>query len=351
MGKSDISHDVNRNAVIVCLSLAISFSAARCVARWIKVRTVQLEDVFMWLALICFIAMNALIIASLPLFYGNFETQTQADYVKALKLGFVSDIFFYSALWCVKFSLLFMFCRVTADLPQYRWVWIAIMIFTFLTYVGCIIGHILDCRSMTAWFTPGQCGSHRDVVAEVATVHYAMAVDLLTDLLIMAIPVRLIIGLHINRIEKLSVGLVFSVAILNMIFAIIRVAYLDANLDGHGYSETWLVLWANLEGVVSVIVGCLPSFAIFIKGHVSASGHHFQQSKPYTFSNRTTGLSQPQSSSSLTNSQARRDSYVMRDMESDITLNEEGAPWVVSYEEGRSESTLGPQPEVFHGKS
>lgn len=40
-----------------------------------------------------------------------------------------------------------------------------------------------SCSSMKAWFTPGQCGTPRDGRAQIASLYYAYAVDVLTDMM------------------------------------------------------------------------------------------------------------------------------------------------------------------------
>lgn len=66
----------------------------------------------------------------------------------------------------------------------------------------------------------------------------------------MAIPLRVLWNLRINLVEKLSVGVVFVVGIITMIFAIVRVVSLNSSMNGGQVSTTWLILWAGIEGAV-----------------------------------------------------------------------------------------------------
>jgi hypothetical protein len=66
----------------------------------------------------------------------------------------------------------------------------------------------------------------------------------------MAIPISLLWNLRISLLEKLSVGVAFSVGIITMIFAIIRCVALDATAGGGQVSTTWLIFWATIEGFV-----------------------------------------------------------------------------------------------------
>lgn len=79
----------------------------------------------------------------------------------------------------------------------------------------------------------------------------------------MSIPLCLLWNLKISRSEKLSVGIVFVVGILTMIFAIIRTVSLDRSAADGEVSTTWLIFWAAIEGVVGKHPG------------QSTTSHHF----------------------------------------------------------------------------
>jgi hypothetical protein len=171
---------------------------------------IQLEDGLLSFAFICFVAMAITVFETeiwseklgndispegepTPDFFSNYST--------AVKLGFAAQIMFYATLWSVKFSLLWMFRRLTAGLPAYDHAWIAIMVFTFATFVGGFVSHFVVCDNMTDWFAygmsyyqylerretntfKGKCGiSARDQVAAKVEVYYAFAVDVITDIL------------------------------------------------------------------------------------------------------------------------------------------------------------------------
>ena len=66
----------------------------------------------------------------------------------------------------------------------------------------------------------------------------------------MAIPLRVLWNLRISLVEKFSVGVVFVVGIITMVFAIVRVVSLNSSVNGGQVSTTWLILWAGIEGAV-----------------------------------------------------------------------------------------------------
>ena len=152
--------------LLASLCVAIVFVAMRCGARWFKTRRMPLalEDLFMYVALSSFAIMVALYLATMPTFY-NVEAimagqmapyaSLPADLVAMLKEFFAVQIFFWLTLWAVKWSLLFMFKKLTDGIPLYTLLWKGVFGFSILTFVGCVISNFTSCSSMHAWFTAG----------------------------------------------------------------------------------------------------------------------------------------------------------------------------------------------------
>jgi len=136
-------------------------------ARVFKTRNIpcELEDVFIYIALCSFTIMCALYLATMPTFY-NLQAITAGlmqpyaslpkDLVAMLKEFFAVQIFFWLTLWAVKWSLLFMFKKLTNGLPFYTKIWWGVLGFTVVTFISCVISAITSCSSFHAWFTAGK---------------------------------------------------------------------------------------------------------------------------------------------------------------------------------------------------
>ncbi|EFX00399.1 hypothetical protein CMQ_7401 [Grosmannia clavigera kw1407] len=265
--------------------------ALRTVARWYKIRTFpsEFEDLAMYLALVSFINTVALYLTTIPTYF-NVEAivagkmaiyaSLEKDLVVMLKEFFVVQFFFWLTLWAVKWSLLFLFRMLTDRLPIYNRVWWVVIVFSVLTFIGCAVSNFTACSSMHAWFDALACQTPRDARAKAISLWFSLGADLATDLLIMLIPVRVLWTLKISTVEKFSAAFVFGVGILTMITAIIRSVSLVSSTSAGQVSTTWLMMWAAIEGAVAIVVGCLPSFAIIIKGRVAASRAHNDGSSP-----------------------------------------------------------------------
>ena len=112
---------------------------------------------------------------------------------------------------------------------------------------------------MHAWFTPGLCTTPRDVRAQIASLYYAFAVDVITDLLIMFLPIGLIWNLQRPTLQKVGMGVLFGIGWICIAMAIIRVVQIGSKADNSSTpSSSWLAFWAIIESAIAVIVGCGP---------------------------------------------------------------------------------------------
>ncbi|KAL8767038.1 MAG: hypothetical protein Q9209_006332 [Squamulea sp. 1 TL-2023] len=76
----------------------------------------------------------------------------------------------------------------------------------------------------------------------------------------MGLGLRLLWNLQINVKEKLALGAIFSVGLIKITFAIIRVVKIGASATH--VNPIWLALWSMIEASVAVVVASLPSFRV-----------------------------------------------------------------------------------------
>ena len=269
MVSQNISQSADERGLIACFCVGAVFVVMRLAARWYKLRRppLQLDDIFMYLALVSFAITTALYYATIATFFNLMAIEAgkmapyaslQSDLVVMLKEFFVVQFFFWLTLWAVKWSLLFMFKRLTDGLPRYNMIWWAVLAFSIITFIGACVSNFTSCSSMHAWFTAGECTTARDSRAKDISLWFALAADLATDVLgtfhvqhclaallipsVMAVPIRVLYHLRVSLLEKISIALVFMVGLLTMVTAIIRAVSLEASASAGQVSTTWLML-------------------------------------------------------------------------------------------------------------
>ncbi|KAG0645203.1 hypothetical protein D0Z07_8938 [Hyphodiscus hymeniophilus] len=288
----NIAKSTNTKALITSMTLAISFVIVRSIARWYKGKSFATEDYFCWFGLTCFVTMCSLYLTILDPLYNSQAVAAGVipappnllDEIRFLMGRFYAiQLLFWLTLWSVKFSLLWIFRRLVIGLPLYNRIWLGIVVFTALTLAGCEVSQLLTCDGgMKAYFTPGACQGPGDARRQAGSLYYSLTVDVLTDLLIMVIPIRLLWNLQITFVEKISVGVAFIFGFITIVCAIIRAVSLKSAAGQEKVIPiTWLILWASIEGLAAIIVNCLPTFAIFFRARVVSSRTYNSRSHRY----------------------------------------------------------------------
>jgi hypothetical protein len=89
------------------------------------------------------------------------------------------------------------------------------------------------------------CTTPRNVRLEQVSLRYSTAVDVLTDLMIIALPMSLAMRVKIPWKPRLALLAVFSLGGVIIVFAIMRVIFVNKK---HTQPEiSWLNLWSSIE--------------------------------------------------------------------------------------------------------
>ena len=143
------------------IGVNIAFVVARTFARYVKLRKLQLEDIMMFLALAFFLAMAGVYLLVLPPLYRVIDVSAGKkplyyaffkDSYLIIKGFFATTMLFWATLWAVKVSLLLLFRRLMVGLTHYMRLWWALLVFTLITFVGCVVSEVLSCEH---WFRIG----------------------------------------------------------------------------------------------------------------------------------------------------------------------------------------------------
>ncbi|KAL1639076.1 hypothetical protein SLS58_008278, partial [Diplodia intermedia] len=245
-----------------------------------KRKPLQIEDLLVGIAWAAFLALTISYIVVTPPMYHLYAVSggradpypdMMDDALFIIKVFFYSTMLLWVTLWAVKFSLLALYRRLMNGLRTYVVLWWILVVFC-----AAVRRHIRqeDFRVVLTRMPPDlrECGTPRDINAQIASLYYAFAVDILTDLLIMALPIRLIWNLQMPRAEKLAVGALFCSGFVCITMAVLRVVQIGVKAGNNSTpSSSWLALWAEVEAAIAVFIGCCPAFAAFYRTAKSSS--------------------------------------------------------------------------------
>ncbi|PWY87405.1 hypothetical protein BO70DRAFT_421019 [Aspergillus heteromorphus CBS 117.55] len=262
--------------------LSFLFISARTAARLCTFRRLWLDDAFAIIAWLMLLASAIIWQSQLYHLYLIFQlsdgtmSMTPDIIAQIAQLGRAEIfflVFFYSSLWTIKASFLVFFRRLGGtDRRWITWFW-CVVGFALAAYC-VVVGDIQwTCLVNIRAASMARCSTEKAILYQYDTLIINLALDVLTDLAIISLPIILLWNIQIPLRQKLILMAILSLAVVIIIVAIVRVAVVarkDSNSD-----ESWLWMWSFIEATVANIVACVASFRqLFMK-------HDQKRSQPY----------------------------------------------------------------------
>ncbi|KAL4965296.1 uncharacterized protein BDV14DRAFT_199993 [Aspergillus stella-maris] len=195
-----------------------------------------------------------------------------AQYMDFTRYYVVFGLLFYTGLWSVKISVLAFFRKLGSKIRSHRiWWWVVLGLTVALGIVAIGI-QVYQGSLRNGHWTESYSSSTTRVRQQNPNFYTQCVCDLVSDLLILSIPILIIWPIKMPLRKKIVLLILFSMTLLIMAVAIIRVAVntsSDRTLD-----ITWLNLWCSVEVATAIMVACVASFRqlfVTIQNHDSYS--------------------------------------------------------------------------------
>ncbi|KAF2133810.1 hypothetical protein P153DRAFT_380987 [Dothidotthia symphoricarpi CBS 119687] len=258
-------------------------------------RKLMVADGFVLAAFACYLCMCGLYISISPYMRRLYrvsegkippypELSDEVEHVSKMILA--APCMFWMTLWCIKAAFLLLYRKLLACVPTiYTVIWWAIVCICVMTHIGNYALYFRSCGPSISGFWTGGCEGPSRKVAQLASLYYSFAADTSTNIMIMALPMRLTYDLHMRRTKKAAIFLLFASGVVCITVATLRVAQVAANeAQGDKTSSldpAWLGIWGIVECSIAIIIGCCPAFAghfnAFRNKHVSHDTHGYRQ--------------------------------------------------------------------------
>ncbi|KAL4888674.1 hypothetical protein BDV59DRAFT_136298 [Aspergillus ambiguus] len=243
--------------------LQILIVAARFCARYVQRVACALDDYLIIPALIASLGQSALYIVLLKVgslgYHLDYVKQTPEKLVALQKGLFANQILdFPFTVTPAKISILLFYVRIF-NTPKFR-VLAGIVGFIVLGHgIGVFFAAIFQCSPVQfAWDKTIEGGSCFD---QQAFYRYVSPPNILTDVLILIMPLPLIWRLHTRMTQKLALTGVFILGGLGTVASILRMTifFQENALSDPTWTSVNLGIWTVLEGGIIIIAACLPS--------------------------------------------------------------------------------------------
>ncbi|KAL9621187.1 MAG: hypothetical protein Q9160_004319 [Pyrenula sp. 1 TL-2023] len=182
--------------------------------------------------------------------------------IKYARLQFAYMIIFWSALWSIKATFLAIFkpLLVSSSVHNMRRSWWTVASVTVITYLTCWVVAFLTNNPASESVTnkSGLYGMFFDDRRRIL-VTYSTTVDIITDILIIALPVRLIwaVKTKLSTSQRVALSGIFAVSFIIVAVAIVRGVELASDFKS---TPARFIIWSVVESAIAVIVGCLPTY-------------------------------------------------------------------------------------------
>ncbi|KAJ4346702.1 uncharacterized protein N0V89_010634 [Didymosphaeria variabile] len=181
-------------------------------------------------------------------------------YVRKYSYGVnICYMLMYTSLWCVKLSFLLFFYRLGPRLIQgMKWHWWGVAIFTMLAYGATFATYPYMCSF----------GTYEQIMQPYCTAEQTLSfvnmkvnvvLDVVTDILIMTIPLNILWRSRIPLRQSLALAGVFSLVLITITFAIVRAALSTIGVTKQ-MDSPWVLIWSGAESNIAIVVASIGSF-------------------------------------------------------------------------------------------
>ncbi|KAF6814773.1 hypothetical protein CMUS01_12574 [Colletotrichum musicola] len=184
------------------------------------------------------------------------------DIVQASKLLYIYSFIFCIAILVTKTSILLFYWRVfMGNLLSFRFsIWFgAFLVGSCPVYFMITMG--LCCNPLSHYWT--QFKGTEGTCIDVGRFFFIMTtINLITDVILLAIPVPEILKLQMSKGKKIGVCGILGLGSLRFVASSVRVNYLG--VFASATDITWMMgpvaIWSSVEPSVGIVSACMPSF-------------------------------------------------------------------------------------------
>ncbi|MCJ1467454.1 hypothetical protein MMC07_006079 [Pseudocyphellaria aurata] len=298
------------------LAIAIICCGLRFLARIRIFKKLLIDDYFVVFALI-FAITNAII---WQIFIRKmYHTINMLTGLETLDVPFIESYFrftvavyflFYSSLWSIKISFLLFFRRLGTHVTNHKLLWwpvFALTVAAYFVHYGTVDYKCLfrPIENLTACTAPSKIPRQQallkvDCALDVLTDFLSKSIELSRDVVnsstVMLIPITMLWGLQMKWRRKFALAGIFSLVVITMTFAVIRIAVITSSETYYVIDSSWLYMWSAIEVYVgqwtrypsfidiinntvplAIIVACLASFRnLFSRGNPQHRPERFE---------------------------------------------------------------------------
>ncbi|KAJ5543393.1 hypothetical protein N7535_005821 [Penicillium sp. DV-2018c] len=268
-GDFEHPNEALRRSITVALVFAYTLStisvALRILARKMTGSKLFADDYLILVALFMKYSCSSGVVALLYNGLGSHITMIPAKNLTVyFQIGYSNNFVYTGCIAFIKFSILALYKRLFAI--RYMNIAVNIMFgFVSLWVVGVYTAGALLCIPVNKFWDPSVPGACLDA----AKFYYGLQIpNILSDLIILVMPMKVVWSLPIAKTQKLLLSGVFLVGGLTLVFDIFRLQAMIRLVDlgpDITYNQVPVVVWTCIEAAVGITAACLPNLRPLFK--------------------------------------------------------------------------------------
>ncbi|KAL9043550.1 MAG: hypothetical protein Q9214_003268 [Letrouitia sp. 1 TL-2023] len=179
------------------------------------------------------------------------------------RANIATQLLFSTSITLTKLSLLIFYHRIF-PIRTFTRLSLAIGTLQILWLIALILGVFLQCRPLAYFWNRGLEGK---CINENSFSYGMSAANVVTDLLVLGLPVPWLWGLQLGRGKRVGLVGVFALGGFVCVSAIVRIPLLTALKET---DTTWTIvnagIWINVECDLGIVSACLPVMRPLVKG-------------------------------------------------------------------------------------
>jgi len=183
-----------------------------------------------------------------------------------------AEVFYNPATFCTKTAILLLYHRIFPSQTFKRICW-GVGIFVFCYSLTALMTNIFQCVPVEADWNPALTPRCVNLDLELILVS---SINVITDAVILCLPMPYVWRLHATRSKKLTLTGIFLLGSFVVVVSIIRATYVSAvSLTDGSWADSYSAMWSVVETCLAIVAACLPVLRpVFNKvmyGHVDGS--------------------------------------------------------------------------------
>ncbi|OAA81194.1 hypothetical protein LEL_00739 [Akanthomyces lecanii RCEF 1005] len=246
-----------------------------------KIRGVStwfMEDILCYLAVFFFwgLGINYICMVTIGGAGNHLPQLAGGDYLSRFsQTTFAAQVLYALTLGFTKMSITWMIKRIFFE-SYHAWIPYSLMVLNFCWMMQTILTGLLLCHPITLNWNPsgrGSCGNQTVAFSAVSIV------DIVTDILIISLPAKMLWGLGLKRAYKVAIACMFGAGLVTIAFTVVRLhSVFTLDFSDMTYNFVSISIIGMVQSGVSIIVASAPLLRPAFDRTISSWSHSLGRS-------------------------------------------------------------------------